>query len=169
MASKRELPSERQNPLEFLNGRDYVLADTFIVRINDSSDKEAEEKVRTSLSGQGITDPVTIIFCNSEEKRIEEIINSLKNKKALSASDNPWMGIVGFNANQLQNMFEALSIMFIQEDPIVQDINANNVVIFLLNAKYPTKKTLVDQRTGLRLVALQKGGSVFPMHPTPAD
>lgn len=166
MVEERESSSDIPNPVESLSGRNYVLAETFFIR-NGSSDKEAREKVRASLSRQGITDPIAVSFYTSEKERIGTIVNSLKNKKAL-ASNDPWMGILGFDADQLQKIFETISVMIIAKDPLMEGIDAKHTVIFLLNANYPTKQPLMDQRTGLRLVALKKGEQpAFPIDPIP--
>lgn len=158
-------PPRRHNPLELLKGRTYVVAETFFIG-NGSSDETVEEEVRSRLSNQGVTDTVEVTLCNSEEERIKEIINSLKNQKVQRASDDPWMGIAGFNADELQEIFNAISVMIIEKDPILEGIDGTNITILQLNA--PSSSTVTDIGTGLKIAAIKKGEHAYPMHPTPA-
>lgn len=157
---------ENHNILEALKGTNYVVAETFLIR-NGSSNETATEEVRIRLSNQGITDHPAVTFCNSKEERIKEMVNSLKRQKALNAGNDPWMTIVGFDANQLQEMFEVISAMIIGKDPIMEGIDAKNITLLQLNALYPVGPT-VDNRTGITIAAIRKGEPAFPMHPTPA-
>lgn len=156
-------PSNHNNPLKLLEGRNYVLAETFPIR-KGFFHKKARKEVLPSLSGQGITDPVVVTFCNSEKKRIKKIIQSLKEKQ--SASDDPWMCVVGFTADPLKKMFEAVSKMIINNDPVLEDLDGKNITILQLNA--PATSTFTDRRTGLKFAAIKKGETPNPMHPTPA-
>lgn len=161
-----ERESGSQNPSELLRGKNYIIADTFIVRINDSSDKEAEEKVRTSLSDQGVTDPVTIIFCKSPEEQIREIIKFLINQKALSASHDPWMYIVGFDVVKLQSIIPQIETMFEQKDSVVKNIDPGNITILQLNALSHMNSR--PRKSRINIAALTEGETAFPTHPTPA-
>lgn len=155
-------PSNHHNPLKLLEGRNYVLAETFSIR-KGFFHKKARKEVLPSLYDQGITDPVVVTFCNSEKKRIKKIIQSLK--KNQSASDDPWMCVVGFTVDPLKEIFEAISKMIINNDPVLEGVDGKNITILQLNA--PTSNAFIDRNTGLKFAALRKGEPSHPMHPTP--
>lgn len=169
---------DNPDPLRILEGRNFVVAETYIIRrpIN-FSDKTAKENVSTRLSSQGVTGTIAVTFCNSEEERIREIFRSLKLQKSLSINDDPEMIIAGFNADQLQKMFEIISIMITEnekkqeneKDQSLESIDANNVTILQLNAQHPindgrarSNAPIADPRTGVRLIALGREAREYP-------
>ena len=166
MTAEQDALLDNQNPLEFLKGRNFVVAETFIMGTDSSSNKTLGDDVYHSLSRQGIADrPLLFIFCNSQEEQVREIITVLKGQEFARGNDDSWMGIVGFNADQLQKMFETISLMIIEKDPILEGIDGENITVLQLNA--PSNSTITDKRTGLKIAAIKKGEPAYPTHPTP--
>ncbi len=134
-----------------------------------------------------MNDSVLVTFCSSEEEQIREIINSPEIQKTLNSGNDQEIIIVGFDADQLQTMFSVFRSMIIknkeqdEKDPIMEGIEGENITLLLLNAQYPMTPIsdrrsvlmtpTIDKRTGVRLIALEKGTREYPArsHPTPAD
>ncbi|MBI4096621.1 MAG: hypothetical protein HY425_02785 [Candidatus Levybacteria bacterium] len=166
MVSEKDL-SGHNNPLELLRGSNIVLADSFTIRTNGFPDQLIRQDIANRLSRQGITGPVTVTFCNSKQKKVEEIITSLKLKKALNAAKDPWMGIITTTTDDARALFERISVLLTTKDPITEGMDGKDITILQLNADL--HNTITDMRTGLKIVTLKKGELAHPMHPTPAD
>ena len=76
------------------------------------------------------------------------------------------MIIVGFDAVQLQKMFQDIPSMIKEENSIMKGVDPKIITILQLNAKNHMD-SITDVRTELTLAALKREESDLPMHPTP--
>ena len=161
MTKEQEPLVSSPNPLEILKGKNYVVAETFIIRrpIN-FSDTKAKEEVLARLCNQGVTGSVPFIFCNSLREQIEEIFNSLKLQKALSSSIDQEMFIVGFDAVQLQKMFQDIPSMIKEENSIMKGVDPK--IITILQLKAPENTEIVNPRSRLKFTTLTRSGIYTP-------